>query len=207
MRRWALSAAVWLTLLLIACVHQLAPVSHGARNLTLRSLVLHADTDFGPGERERIAEAINALNEGSAGAVEVNAVYDLDFYDTSSIVAHAQDDLLVRAPTDAPYVVHEDGPDGMLLGVTAGLDLDRYDPSVQKRVYLVADRLWSRDVFVHVTEHEVMHALGARHVDDLNAVMFRSVVGTHPTTCLTWSDATELCRAVGCKAQTTNWCK
>jgi hypothetical protein len=183
------------------------PVNKGMSNPVLRTMLLHADMGFKPEERTWISVAINNIEEQSAGTLHVVIDYDLNFDSTVSIVSHAHDDLLVRAPQDAPYVTYEDTQTSKLLGVVAGVDLDNYSTVAPKRIYLVADRLWTVDVFEHVTMHEILHAFGLRHTDDVNGVMYFSVLGSHPSLCIGRADAEELCRVAWCLPDTLNYCQ
>ena len=186
--------------------HVRRPVSVGMHNPTLRTMVLHADVTFKPEERKWIGIAANNIAEQSAGTLEVLVDYDLRF-NNISILENGSQDFLVRAPADAPYVTYEDSNTSRLLGVVAGVDLDNYSTVGPKRIYLVADRLWTTTVFIHVAMHEMLHALGLRHVDDPDAVMFFQVQNSFPSTCLSKADAEELCRVNWCLPDTLNWCQ
>jgi hypothetical protein len=188
-------------------VHVRKPVNVGLHNPTLRTMHLHADVGFKPDERKWIAIAADNVLQQSAGTLDVHVTYDLDFDSTLSVVSHSGDDLLVRAPQDAPYVVYEDSTTSRLLGVVAGVDLANYSMVGQKRIYLVADRLWTPEVFEHVAMHEMLHAFGLVHVDDPDAVMFYQVRGPRPSLCLSKADAEELCRVNWCQPETLNWCE
>jgi hypothetical protein len=187
--------------------HVRLPVNTGVPHRTLRSLSLHADTGFTPAERGWVAMAVKNINEQSAGVLGVTVTYDIDFYSNESFVSHRGDDMLVRAPVDAPYVKYEDIHGG---GVTSGVtsvDLTRFSSSVPKHVFLVADRLEAPDAFVHVAMHEILHACGLSHVDDPDAIMSEQYAGTPASVCLGWRDVEELCRVVGCEPRTLSWCE
>jgi hypothetical protein len=168
---------------------------------------LHADTGFNPTERAEVAVAMNNIWEQSAGVLAVEVTYDLNFDSMLSISSHSGDDLLVRAPADAPYVVYEDSATSHLMGVTAGVDLDNYSMVSPKRIYLVADRLKEPDVFVWVTMHETLHAFGLRHINDPDAIMYPKVLSSHPSLCMSKKDVVELCRVNWCLPETLNYCE
>jgi hypothetical protein len=170
-------------------------------------MVLHADTGFMPAERRWISIAANNLREQTAGLVQVDVIYDLDWNSMQSIVSHRNGDMLIRAPEDAPYVKYEDTDKTHLLGVVAVVDLINYSMVTPKQVYLVADRLPTQDMFVHVTMHEIGHALGMIHVDDEGAVMYYMTESIHPSTCFTVTDAAEFCRINWCEVSQLNYCR
>lgn len=183
------------------------PISMGIRNNALRTMVYHADTAFKPEERRWISFATDNIREQTAGLLQVIVVYDLNFDSVLSLTEHARDDMLVRAPADAPYVLYEDTATSRLMGVVAGVDLDNYSMVTPKQVFLVADRFKNSDVFIHVAMHEMLHAFGLRHVTDPDSIMYAMTVGSHPTLCMAEADAVELCRVNWCEADQLNYCK
>lgn len=179
----------------------------GVNHMPERVMVFHADTAFKPDERKWIDIATNNIREQSSGLLAAEVVYDLNFDSMLTIQEHAEHDMLLRAPENASYVTYEDTNTSHLMGVVAGADLANYSMVTPKQVFLVADRLKTPDIFVHVCMHELLHAFGLRHVDDSDSVMAGMTVGLHPTTCISEVDAEELCRVNWCTIDQLNYCK
>lgn len=62
-------------------------------------------------------------------------------------------------------------------------------------IHLVTSRMWTREILVHVAEHEIMHAAGAAHTSDPQGVMSPGV-GAMPPVNLSPADEAEIRRAV-----------
>lgn len=180
-------------------------VNAAMRNVPVRTVEFHADTGFKADERAMIAEAAASIGAQTSGYIRVGVTYDLDFDDVNTIVRWSNNDMLVRAPPSAPFLTFNDSS-RRLLGVVGHVDLIHYDSSTPKVVYIVADRLWNHEAFVHVIQHEMYHAFGLRHVDDTGSIMFWEIRGEVPSTCINESDANELCRVIGCHVQDISYC-
>ena len=146
-------------------------------------------------------QATTLLAAQTHGYVRIEVSYALDFNDTPSLVASVGFDKLIRVGLDAPPVQEFDAEHCCMLGLTQW-PVETYDLATD--VYLVYDRIEQednvRDTFVHVTMHELLHALGLRHVDDVLALMARSTWGGTPTT-LNCNDYREASRAWGASAR------
>ncbi len=65
-------------------------------------------------------------------------------------------------------------------------------------VNLIAGLLTTRELWLHVTMHELLHAIGVRHVDDPQAIMGRNVTEYGTSTNLHQADMFAIASAVGC---------
>jgi hypothetical protein len=170
-----------------------------------RSIDFHADVGFSPLERALLDGAAQGIDFGSSGLLQPTITYDLDPDSVASLQQHSIDSIIVRAPAGADYMGERH------LGKVGLIDLDDRDTwGGPVHVFLVADKLRGPFAFQHAAMHEMLHAFGLRHVDDPLALMHWSMdprEGRLLGTCLTRSDAQELCRAYRCDVEDLNYCR
>jgi hypothetical protein len=138
----------WLSILLIGLFSCTSP-KYPARQV----IEIHADPEFTVAERALIGAAVDRL--------EQYGIRYLISYDATE-----PGNRLRRMTSDSPIVL---GLDIMHRGTLFGAT------TLTKpfRIYLVADRLESSRMWLHVALHELSHGAGADHVADPRAVMFQ----------------------------------
>lgn len=155
------------------------------------------DVDFTPQERHWIEDALTLLAAQTHGYVAITVDWSLNFEDIDSLNQAIGRDKLIRVDKSAPPVVEFNAEHCCLLGLTRW-PVETDDLSTD--VFLVFDQIESDDdpraLFVHVTMHELLHALGLGHVNDPSALMYRSTTFGTPSA-FTCADYREASRAWG----------
>jgi hypothetical protein len=145
---------------------------------------VHADTEFTLYERHVIAEAVRQLQ--TQAGITINVTYDLDYEKLERLVQFADKKTLTRVSETAPIVGDIDARvRGKVYGWTI---LDR-------KIWLVWDRMYSEQHMLHVVCHELLHALGVEHVSDPRAIMYEITNEQHLSITLTEADREAIRRA------------
>ena len=153
-----------------------------------RSLIIHADTEFTPTEREIIHRATDTLM--SEVGMRVDVRYDLDFGKVEHLARFQNVTQLMRIARDAQLTRDMDS---RYRGIVFGWSVYANPP----RVYVAADVLNGGEVlYLHVVIHELLHAVGCDHVSDPNAVLYWQTDLKHQAVKLTEADRLELARAL-----------
>lgn len=199
---------ICIALLMVTCVHRQTMPSADIRFQTSYELVLHADTAFTLSERNMLSEVVEGIYVQTAGLLRPQLVYDLDFDSMSSLKTHLDDNLLMRAPSSADYIVASDKVTALTLGLT-DVDLKDIDWTQPVKVFLVIDRLSNPIRFKRVAMHELLHAFRLSHVTIGDAVMSpKNGSGfTDPVACINSEDADEICRIYRCDTSRLNYCR
>lgn len=198
------------TLLLSACASRDPVIHNQPERVALKMMkTYHADTGFSPQEREDILRAAETINHQANGFVYINVVFDLN-WETGTIEEldnmEKNANQILKVPHDASIVVSMDQR-GAANTVTLGYCKVVWgQPWIPVKIYIIYDRLISRDSYVHVVMHEMLHGIQMHHISDEDAVMFWRTNQGDPSLCMNMADMSELCRAWGCNPTSLNFC-
>lgn len=207
--RRAVSALFLGAVLLTACASSAPSIHVQERRVSLRvSKTYHADMAFNQMEREQIIRAINKLNDQANGFVFVSVIFDLNW--DSGTIDHLEfmeknADQIVKIHSSAPIVSEMDK--GKTEGTTIGYcKVDFKNPNVPTKIYIIYDRIHTKDSYMHVVLHEILHSIRLHHVDDKKAILNWSVNSARTSVCMNMNDMKELCRVYRCDPTALNYC-
>lgn len=146
--------------------------------------VVHVDVDFTALEREIIDEAARQLR--LQAGIEVTVKYDLDYENLERLFGLAKEKKLSRTSTLTLMTARVDEQvGGRAFGFTY-FDRD---------MWIVWDRMRSRELMLHVCIHELLHGFGVPHTKDPKGVMYENTDSQHMATVLAESDREAIRRA------------
>lgn len=134
-----------------------------------RVLPFHVDLHFQGDRSMWLEEAAFRLETDTRGKLRIEYRYDLDIN-----TRYPRDEwYLIELPEASEVTSHFDKKHGTR--VVGECDSDN------RIVYLISERLTTHDRFVHVAMHEILHAVGLKHVvGDPQAIMAAIVVPRLP---------------------------
>lgn len=167
----------------------------------------HADVRFDDNERNQIDYAIALLNDQMNGVAVFEVVYDLEWDPEVGANVLGQD-LIVATTSKSSETQVTDGEVEKGNVALGWCDLRFSNPFYSTTIFLVRDRLKRRQVFMHVTMHEMMHSIRLRHVQGRkHSVLFWQTDGPEPSLCMSRYDAEELCRVHRCRVEEISYCE
>lgn len=142
-------------------------------------LVFHIDSSFSASEREMLNISSQAIYQQTSGLLQIDLIYD-----------SCANNLILKS-NDSSFNYD-------FLGFT------KKTPN-QIFIYLITDRIKSRQVFQHITMHEMLHAFGLHHLTSLESIMYPETI-ENPPICLSQDDAWAICLKYRCDIDDLNYC-
>jgi len=161
--------------------HVQAPLRETPMNLRF-----HVDRRIVGEQRAWLEEARVTLEEDTHGVLRV--FYDYDFDSTEPMVK-LDGWQIVYISRETPVVGYFD--DLHKTTVLGECDWEN------RHVYLVQERLTSRERFIHVVMHELLHSVGVHHIKNSRAIMAPIAISQLPLH-MTSEDLDAFCQTVGC---------
>lgn len=175
------------------------------------NLTFHVDTSCPAADRAAMYKAADIWRSQTGQMANIRFVHDLDYDSIVGLYSHTYDghNMLSCLPQDASSVKASDeaSPGGAwTLGWVVPLGGIHNDAGAPVRMSIVTERCRDPKFRLSVYLHEFGHALGLKHDDYFDTIMFRSTYDGK-TTCLRKRDLEAYCEVNNCGTTQTYPCE